>query len=109
MIKVDDVTDAVAGASQILILDMRKVVNYTDYFVICHVANNKLTDPMLSAAINKLTSQGHIEPRIREKAVDKTWLLADYGSVILHVFSHEAREYYRLEKLWGQVPQQEVA
>jgi ribosome-associated protein len=51
---------------------------------------------------------GHNKPRRRESDVDGSWLLLDYVDVVVHVFTPEAREFYRLESLWGQVPQETI-
>jgi ribosome-associated protein len=88
---------------------MRPVATYTDYFVICTGQNPRQTKAIYDAVHEGLKRGERIVPRHVSGEKEATWILADYLDVILHVFTPEARDYYRLEELWGDVPSVEVA
>jgi ribosome-associated protein len=96
-------------ARDLVILDMRPVVTYTDYFVICTGQNPRQTKAIFDAVHETLKRDHRIIPRHVSGEREATWILADYLDVVLHVFAPEARDYYRLEELWGDVPSVEVA
>lgn len=87
-------------AEDIVMLDMRNVCNFADYFVICSGGSSRQTQA-IAEEIDKVLSGAGVEPDRREGDVDSGWLLLDYGDVIIHIFDSEIREYYRLEKLWS--------
>jgi ribosome-associated protein len=88
---------------------MRPVVSYTDYFVICSGQNPRQTKAIFDAVRDGLKREGRVLPQHVSGEKEATWILADYLDVVLHVFTPEARAYYRLEELWGDVPSVEVA
>ena len=92
-------------ATDVRLVDLREVVSYTDYFVVCTGANSRQTKAISDHIVERMRELGHSRPRRRESDVDGTWLLLDYVDVVVHVFTPDAREFYRLESLWGQVPQ----
>jgi ribosome-associated protein len=96
-------------ASDVTILDMRPVCNYTDYFVICTGQNPRQTKAIYDQVRERVKAEQKVVPRNVTGDKDATWILADYLDVVLHVFTPEARAYYRLEELWGDVPSIEVA
>jgi ribosome-associated protein len=85
----------------ILILDLREVTTFTDYFVICSGTSRRQLDALQSALREELkkTDEG-IAPFSIEGGADSGWILADYNSVIAHLFDPEMRDFYRLEDLW---------
>ena len=89
---------------------MRPVCAYTDYFVVCSGQNARQTKSIVGEVRHGLK---HGEERILPHAIDGegegNWIVADYLDVVLHVFTPEARGYYRLEELWGDVPLVEPA
>lgn len=95
-------------AADVRIIDLRGVVSYTDYFVVCTGQNPRQTKAISDHVIDEMMEQGHRRPRRRESDPDGSWLLLDWGDVVLHIFTPEARAFYRLESLWGQVPQEPV-
>ena len=95
-------------ATNIRLVDLREVVSYTDYFVICTAANTRQTKAISDHIVEQMKDLGYHKPRRREQDIDGAWLLLDYVDVVLHVFTPEAREFYRLESLWGQVPQEKI-
>jgi ribosome-associated protein len=92
-----------------VILDMRPVVTYTDYFVICAGQNPRQTKAIYEQVHETLKREDRLIPRHVSGEREATWILADYLDVILHVFTPDARDYYRLEQLWGDVPSVELA
>jgi ribosome-associated protein len=88
-----------------VILDMRPACSYTDYFVVCTRQAKAIYDEVREGLKRETGSI----PRHVHGERDASWILADYLDVVLHVFTPEAREYYRLEELWGDVPSVEVA
>jgi ribosome-associated protein len=83
---------------------MRPACIYTDYFVICSGRNPRQTQAILGEVAGRLKAEDRILPRAIEGQREGTWIVADYLDVVLHVFTPEARSYYRLEELWGDVP-----
>ncbi len=95
-------------ATDVVILDMRPVCTYTDFFVICTGQNPRQTDAIFDEVHAQLKREGRILPKTVDGAKEGTWIVADYLDVVLHVFTPDARAYYRLEDLWGDVPAEKV-
>ena len=95
-------------AKDITILDMRPVCSYTDFFVICTGQNPRQTKAIYDEVRERLKAEERVIPHNVDGADEARWILADYLDVVLHVFTPEARAYYRLEELWGDVPSVEV-
>ena len=95
-------------ATDVRVVDLREVVSYTDFFVVCTGANTRQTKAIGEHVVGQMQELGHKRPRRRESDPEGTWLLLDYIDVVLHVFTPESREFYRLESLWGQVPQETI-
>jgi ribosome-associated protein len=93
----------------VLILDMRPVCSYTDYFVVCTGNNPRQAKAIYDEVREGLKRDVGAAPQHVHGERDASWILADYLDVVLHVFTPEARGYYRLEELWGDVPSVEVA
>ena len=93
----------------VLILDMKPVCAYTDYFVIVTGGNPRQTKAIWDEVHARLKKDNALLPRSADGETEATWIVADYVDVVLHVFTPEAREFYRLEELWGDVPQERVA
>lgn len=86
-------------AEDILLLDLRGIVPFTDYFVICSGTSERMLNALLKGAQDAV-KQAHQRNARHEGNPEDGWLLADYGDVVLHVFSEAQREYYLLEELW---------
>lgn len=95
-------------AQDIVVLDMGDAVNYTDFFVIATGANPRQTKAIAEEIVLKLKPQHHRPIRV-EGEREGEWILLDYLYVVVHVFTPAARDFYRLETLWGDVPRLEVA
>jgi ribosome-associated protein len=91
-------------ATDILVLDLTGKSDVCDYFVICTVANNPMMDAVVEEIEEKVRLNCQEKPLSVEGRAGATWLLVDYGAVVIHVFREESREFYRLERLWGDAP-----
>ena len=96
-------------AADVVILDMRPVCSYTDFFVVCTGQSPRQVKAIYDEVRERLKKEDDLLPRAVAGERQATWILADYLDVVLHVFTPEAREYYRLEELWGDVPSVELA
>jgi ribosome-associated protein len=96
-------------AEDVVILDMRPVCSFTDYFVICTGRNARQTAAVWDEVHGRLKQEDGLIPRSVDGVQEGTWVLADYLDVVLHVFTPEARSFYKLEELWGDVPAVELA
>ena len=94
-------------AIDIRVLDVRGIVGYTDYFVICSGNTERQTKAIHDAVYESLKGSG-VLPRRVEGAREARWVLMDYLDAVVHVFTPDAREFYRLEQLWGEAPSREV-
>jgi ribosome-associated protein len=95
-------------ALEIVQLDLREVIGYTDYFVICTGRTDRQTKAIHDAIHLGMKSEHGILPRRVEGLSQGRWILMDYLDVVVHVFTPETREYYRLEQLWGEAPARSV-
>jgi ribosome-associated protein len=95
-------------AEDVVILDMRPVCTYTDFFVVATGRNQRQTHAIVDEVRLKLKQEHRLAPRSVEGEREASWVIADYLDVVLHVFTPEARDFYRLEDLWGDVPSVEV-
>jgi len=95
-------------ARDAVILDMRPVCAYTDYFVVCSGGSPRQAKAIWDEVHARLKQENGVLPRSVEGATEATWIIADYLDVVLHVFTPEARAFYRLEELWDDVPHESV-
>ena len=93
-------------ARDVVILDMQPVCSYTDYFVVCTGNNPRQTKGDLGRGARAAEAGRRPAAALGRRRAEATWIVADYLDVVLHVFTPEAREFYRLEDLWGDVPQE---
>jgi ribosome-associated protein len=95
-------------AIDIVQLDLRSIIGYTDYFVICTGRTERQTKAIHDAIHEGMkAAHGRLPERV-EGLPGARWILMDYLDVVVHVFVPEARDYYRLEQLWGEAPAQAV-
>lgn len=91
-------------AHDIVELDMRGVVGYTDWFVICS-GNTDRQVRAIHDAIHEGCKRDHgLLPRRVDGVSEAQWVLMDYLDVIVHIFTPQTRDFYRLEQLWGEAP-----
>jgi ribosome-associated protein len=83
----------------IVLLDLKGVVPFADYFVICSGTSDRMLRALMEAALDKVRDDHKLKTRVEGEVIDG-WMLADFGDVILHVFSKPQRDYYSLEELW---------
>jgi ribosome-associated protein len=83
---------------------MRPVCSYTDFFVVATGRNPRQTKAIYDEVREKLKAEDRLIPQHVEGEREATWIVADYLDLVLHVFTPEARRFYRLEELWGDVP-----
>jgi ribosome-associated protein len=91
-------------AQDIVILDMRPVCAYTDFFVVCSGQNPRQTKAIIDEVRYVLKKGDRLLPHSVDGENEGSWIVADYLDVVLHVFTPETRQYYRLEELWEDVP-----
>jgi ribosome-associated protein len=95
-------------AEDVKILDMHELVAYTDYLVICTGRNVRLTKRIAEEVSFKLKQETRILPAGSEGAGDGEWVLLDYLDFMVHVFTPEARDFYRLDVLWKSAPAETI-
>lgn len=95
-------------ASDVLALDMRELVGYTDFLVIC-TARNERQAAAIEDEVQRALKRRGLLPARSEGEPAGGWILLDYLDCILHVFTPEARDRYRLETLWGEAPRLELS
>ena len=91
-------------AADIVVLDMRGMVAYTDFLVLCTARNQRQAKAIHDEVRETMKRDEGLAPDHVEGEREAEWILVDYLDAILHVFSPEARDYYRLETLWGEAP-----
>ena len=96
-------------ATDIIVQFVGEIISVTDYFVIVTAANSRQVGAIIDAIEEAERLQAGIKPLHREETRDGSWELLDYGSVVVHVFQPETREYYRLEALWNDAPVMDLA
>jgi ribosome-associated protein len=87
-----------------VVLDVGAVLAITDYFVIVSGANTRQVRTIADAVEEELGRFGGPKPLQVEGLDELTWVLIDYGDLVVHVFLEETRRYYELERLWSDVP-----
>jgi ribosome-associated protein len=98
-------------ARDVVVLDMRGVVTYTDFLVIATGNTERQTKAIEDAIYQDLKHAEEGPQRTPERvegATEARWILMDYLDAVVHVLTPAARDYYRLESLWGEVPALEV-
>ena len=91
-------------ARDVTIVDLRDLVSYTDYFVIASAETERQTRRVAEEVIEKMIEAGH-RPRTKRIEAGTAWISLDFLDVVVHVFTDEARDYYRLESFWRSAPQ----
>lgn len=89
------------------ILDLKKLATFADYFVICSADSDTQVKAIADEIDKELRDEG-IRYWHKEGYKALSWVLMDYVDVVIHIFKKEAREFYKLEKLWGDAPVEDV-
>jgi ribosome-associated protein len=92
------------GAADILLMDIRRLSIIADYFVICSGDNERQLRAISRGIAEGLDERWGLDPlhRAGTEQEQAGWVLLDYGSVVVHVFSPQMRDFYRLERLWSE-------
>jgi len=90
-------------AEDVLMLDIREKAGFADYFVLA-TGRSVIQARAIADAVVEAGEDTWGAPLRTEGYNDGTWILVDYGAVIVHVFIPQAREFYNLERLWGKAP-----
>jgi ribosome-associated protein len=91
-------------AVDVVELDLRGVVGYTDYFLVCSGNTARQVKSIQDGILEGLKREHETTPRLLEGTADGGWVLIDLIDVVVHIFTPQAREFYRLEQLWGEAP-----
>jgi ribosome-associated protein len=91
-------------ASDVIELDLRGVLGYTDYFLVCSGNTGRQAKAIHDGILEGLKREHDRLPRRVEGTGEGGWILMDYLDVVVHIFTPQAREFYRLEQLWGEAP-----
>lgn len=91
-------------AEDIVAIDVAELLVVTDYFVICSGRNELQAKAIADEVEDRLREELGIKPIGREGQAEGKWILLDFADVVVHVFQPEERDFYRLEKLWGDAP-----
>jgi ribosome-associated protein len=91
-------------ALDIVQLDLREVIGYTDYFVICTGRTDRQVKAIHDSIHAGMKTEHGILPARVEGLTESRWVLMDYLDVVVHVFTPDTRAFYRLEQLWGEAP-----
>ncbi len=94
-------------ASHVVILDLRKLTDIADFFVICS-ADSDTQVKAIADAVAEGTEKMGVPAWHEEGASQRQWVLLDYVDVVVHIFHKEVRKFYGLEKLWGDAKTEEV-
>ncbi len=89
----------------VTLIDLREMISYTDYFVIASAETERQTRRIAEDVIEKMREEGY-RPITRRYDEGSAWISLDFLDVVVHVFTDEARDYYRLESLWRAAPQE---
>ncbi|HEX3693243.1 MAG TPA: ribosome silencing factor [Solirubrobacteraceae bacterium] len=91
-------------AVELVEIDVREVLGYTDWFVVCSGNTERQAKAIHNAILEGLKHEHGLLPRRVEGLASADWILMDYLDVVVHVFTPATREFYRLEQLWGEAP-----
>lgn len=92
------------GATEIVLLDMRGLASYTDFLAVCTARNERQARAIVDEVKLKLKQEHGLLPAGVEGEGAAGWIVLDYLAAVLHVFTAEERERYRLEELWRDAP-----
>ena len=96
-------------ATDVVILDLRKAAGFTDYFVICTGNNARQISAIADAVERTLKEDFGERPALVEGVERSEWVLLDYFNFVVHIFSRDCRQFFALERLWGNAERYEFA
>ncbi|HEX2707930.1 MAG TPA: ribosome silencing factor [Solirubrobacterales bacterium] len=95
-------------AEEVVILDMRGLVAYTDFLAICTARNERQARAVLDEVRVQVKAETGLVPSGSDRGGEADWVILDYLDAVLHVFTTEARDRYQLEDLWREAPRLEL-
>jgi ribosome-associated protein len=84
---------------EILLLDIQKIASFTDYFVICTGTSDRMLDALADSVLISVLELHGVKGRIEGNS-QSGWKVVDFGTILVHLFSPDQRDYYNLEELW---------
>ena len=109
-----DIVQAAVGAAlnrrarDPVILDLRELGSFTDYFAICSGTSDIQVEAISDAVLDELEEKWNVRPWHREGVHQSDWVLLDYVDFVVHIFLDEKRKHFNLERLWIEAPTIEV-
>ena len=96
-----DIVDALEDkkGEDIVLMDIKEIASFTDYFVICTGTSDRMLDALASSAIDEVRKKYKRKAKKHGNSRDG-WVVVDFGDVVLHLLSPDQRDYYQLEELW---------
>jgi ribosome-associated protein len=94
-------------ALDLVVLDLREIASFTDFFVLSSGANERQVQAISDEVLERLKKNGHPAARVEGRKTAE-WILLDYGDFIVHVFADKARKFYDLERLWREAKRVEL-
>ncbi len=91
-----------------IVVDMRELIGYADFFLICTGNTDRQTKDIHDGIYLGMKRDHGLIPRRVEGLADARWILMDYLDVVVHIFTPDARLFYRLEQLWGEAPKRSL-
>ena len=100
---INKITDLILDkhGSEIKIINVSKLTSLTDYFIICSSDSNPKTKALINHIIDNIKNEFDLKPLNSEGIENLDWVLLDYINIVINIFSPEKRNYYNIEKLWG--------
>jgi ribosome-associated protein len=90
-------------ATDVVLLDTRKICSFADYFVICSGDSDRQVEAIHRAIAEALKAEGEVHCH-SEGTAASGWMLLDLGNIVVHIFSTAERDFYQLESLWSEAP-----
>jgi len=91
-----------------VVLDLRGLSDVTDYFIICSGTSDRQVHAIANSIEDRLRTELRLKPKHIEGLRTADWVLMDYVDFVVHIFLEERRQFYRLERLWGDAQQLEI-
>jgi ribosome-associated protein len=95
-------------ADDIVVLDLRGISTFTDFFVVCSGTSDPQIKAISSGIRTTIREKFGKGPFAEDGLPSSRWIVVDYAQVIIHIFHTESREFYSLEDLWGDAPRLEL-
>jgi ribosome-associated protein len=96
-------------AEDVKVLDMHELVSYTDFMVVCTGQNTRLTRRIAEEVAFRIKEGTGVLPTGTEGSASGEWILLDFLDFVVHVFTPQSSEFYRLDVLWKQAPAEDIA